>query len=579
MNGFIGIYGDGDLLTHDSADTRRFHSLDLSIIQRIPKKFTEDTVLIDNEHFVFIIDGVILNDCELFIKYNQQDLTSLVEYFVSSQVKDFFSLFRGSFSGIFYDKQDRQCLLFVDHTGSKKIFYTQVDSKLLFSTDFKELTKLLPREKRSTFDKEFLYSFLTYSYSPNHHTILEHVYEIPAGHYLKINQKTIQLAQYHKFTNIPNKNTLSENIEIVDRLFRQAIQRVIRKNEKYNLETCASLSAGLDSRMVTWIANQISHSQIINVTFSQKEYFDENIPREISNFLGTRWYFQALNEGDYLCNIDESIKKSQGLIHYSCPAQILYGYKNIDFDNIGIVLTGAYGGSILYSSFSRKEYSQKPVFGDNAYSRKLLSRLKDVLSKDFIKDYQNKEIYSLYNLGFSCENLGAQIAFQPNTEAYSPFCDADFLEFALSIPLDQRWSHSLYDSWILKKYPDAAKWKHNGVREIGKKERVISVVNRKIPLHDVPKRVTQFILKKTHLYNFDKILKNHSMNPYDYWFDVNKKLTTQLDTYFKENIGRLNNYAEIQKDATVLYQSGTAMEKLQTITLLAIMNYATSSDS
>ena len=49
--------------------------------------------------------------------------------------------------------------------------------------------------------------------------------------------------------------------------------------------------------------------------------------------------------------------------------------------------------------------------------------------------------------------------------------------------------------------------------------------------------------------------------------------------YFKENIGMLDNHAEIQKDAIFLYQSGTAMEKLQTITLLAIMNYATSSDS
>ena len=579
MHGFIGIYGEGDLLAHDSADTRRFQSPDLTVIQRIPKKFTEDTILIDNEHFVFLIDGVVLNDSELLQTYHQHNLTSLVEYFVSSQTKDFFSLFRGSFSGIFYDKQTKQCRLFVDQTGSKKIFYTKIDSKLLFSTDFKELTKLLPSERRTTFDNEFLYSILTYSYSPNHHTVLEHVYEIPAGHYLEINKGNTQEVQYHRFTNIPNKKSLSENIEILDRLFRQAVQRVVRKNEKYNLKTCASLSAGLDSRMVTWIASQLSKSQIINVTFSQKDYFDENIPREISQWLGTQWNFQELHEGEYLCNIDEAIDKSQGLIHYSCPAQILFGYKNIDLDNIGIILTGAYGGSILSTTFSKKNYNQKPIFGDNAYSQKLLGRLKSVLSKDFIKEYQNKEIYSLYNLGFSCENLGAQIAFQANTEAYSPFCDVDFLEFALSIPLSQRWTHTLYDTWILTKYPEAAQWRHNGVREIGKKECFVSIANRKIPLRDVPKRFTQFILKKTHLYNFDRIQRNHSMNPYDYWLDVNKNLTTQLDTYFKENIRMLNNHAEIQKDAIFLYQSGTAMEKLQTITLLAIMNYAISSDS
>ena len=114
MHGFIGIYGEGDLLAHDSADIRSFQSPDLTVIQRIPKKFTEDTILIDNEHFVFLIDGVVLNDSELLQTYKQHNLTSLVEYFVSSQTKEFFCLFRGSFSGIFYDKQTKQCRLFVE---------------------------------------------------------------------------------------------------------------------------------------------------------------------------------------------------------------------------------------------------------------------------------------------------------------------------------------------------------------------------------------------------------------------------------------------------------------------------------
>ena len=44
------------------------------------------------------------------------------------------------------------------------------------------------------------------------------------------------------------------------------------------------------------------------------------------------------------------------------------------------------------------------------------------------------------------------------------------MNFCLTIPLELRFGHYIYDKWVVTKYPDAAKYPHNEGRKItGKK--------------------------------------------------------------------------------------------------------------
>ena len=581
MFGFFGKYGndveeyDLSLLTKDNCIYRKYSHDGLVIQHKTLNKFLNDKVFCDDEKYFFLLEGVILNDDELYMRYSVNDeLKSLLPYLYETEGETFWNVLRGSFSGVFYDKKNDILLVYTDHIGSKFVFYASINNTCYFSSDLKILIDTLSKSTHLQYSIQFAYSMLTFGYSPNYQTIIDRIQRLPAGHYIKMQDGKMTVNKYHQFTNLPSKTSLDENVEQLDVLFRQALTRILRKNEQYGYDNYMPLSAGLDSRIVTCVGNQLAKNPIYSITYSQTGYYDETIPKEISKYLGTKMIFTALDGGEYLKKIDESVSRTCGLIHYSGPAQVMEGVKKIDLENVGVIATGMHGGDVVGTSFTKKSYSQKPFWGFEAYSLKLLPSLKKHLSPQFYDIYSNQEIYSLYVRGFSCANLGSPIIFQDFTESYSPFCDVDFLEFAYSIDVKQRWDHVLYDAWILKKYPEMAKWKHNGTREIGEKEYPISVFSRRIPMKSLLKRTLMFILKKTRTYNFELITNGTSMNPIDSWLRDNDSLQNYFDNYLKNNEWLLQIDKQLQADAKYLYKNGTGMEKMQVLTLLATMkNY------
>ncbi len=59
------------------------------------------------------------------------------------------------------------------------------------------------------------------------------------------------------------------------------------------------------------------------------------------------------------------------------------------------------------------------------------------------------------------------------------------------------------------------------------------------------------------------------MNPEDYWLESNSLLSGSLQAYFDEHIDLLNDYPDIKQAAKNLYETGTAMEKFNVLSLLA----------
>ena len=59
------------------------------------------------------------------------------------------------------------------------------------------------------------------------------------------------------------------------------------------------------------------------------------------------------------------------------------------------------------------------------------------------------------------------------------------------------------------------------------------------------------------------------MNPLDYWYSSNGEIRTFFDDYLHTNLERLGDYPELQKDCGSLYETGSATEKIQALTLLS----------
>ncbi|KKK56307.1 hypothetical protein LCGC14_3065820, partial [marine sediment metagenome] len=137
-----------------------------------------------------------------------------------------------------------------------------------------------------------------------------------------------------------------------------------------------------------------------------------------------------------------------------------------------------------------------------------------------------------------------------------------FFNFCLTIPLEKRLKHYIYDKWIIAKYPGAVKYCHNGNRYIGKG--IIDILK----LRTLLRKFVNFSLKKM------KITRKYGINsntPLSYWYNSNAEVKKHIDDYFDQNINRLDKYSELQNDCGKLYSIGNGLEKIQVITLLGVM--------
>ena len=501
--------------------------------------------------------GVLFEaDCpeEAVRKYKQGNVT-------------FWRSWRGSFCGILQDTEKNITLLFNDHIGSKTVFYTQTEQGLAWGTSVYDLA----RETGTTsLNGNYLWQMLIYGYSPTGETVYTDIQRLQAGEYIYASGNHIEKRIYHRFDNTPNHLSIEENIERIDAAFRKAVERAIRKNEEYGYTHFLPLSAGLDSRMTNRVAHELARTPIHNITYSQTGYYDETTPRELADYWHNEMHFTPLDGGDCLMHLDEVSRMTNGLIHYSGAAETLYGLPEDAKARGGVFLTGMVGDIIVGTAFTSPDPTQMYHIGEGSIIHGHSEILQRVLPIGFEHIYPNREIYYLYVRGFNCADLGSPLIHQQFGESYSPFCDVDVLEAAYAAPLEQRWNYRLYDRWILTKYPDMARWLHNGVDTIGHRHKRISLMGRSMTVTDLPKRIGWYILKHLHIHDFYQETEGKSMSPEDTWFAQNEPLQKWSESYIRSNIALLDSFPEVQKTA-LRFSRGNATERMQVLSLLACL--------
>ncbi|MGB4375150.1 MAG: asparagine synthase, partial [Defluviitoga tunisiensis] len=452
-------------------------------------------------------------------------------------------------------------IIYTNHIGDKQIFYYKMRDRVIFGSEINYLVSYMKNNKISyTFDEIGAYFILTYSYMLEDYTLFKEIKKLNAGKYIKIDNNKFEVKTYYEIDNTPNHDqTEDEIIENIDRLFRNAIELEFEKDKEYNYKHVVTLSGGLDSRMTSWVAHDMGYKDQLNVTFSQTDYLDEKIAKEIARDLKHEWLFQALDNGLYLMNLNEIIKINFGNCLYSGNAHVNYFIKTFNFNSYGLYHTGQVGGIVKGYIYQNRNNNLEYR---GAFSKLLFNKI------DFknINTYKNEGIFKLKNIPFN-GTLQGNLPVQNYTEVISPFLDPDLIDYALQIP-DGYKENELFIKWILKKYPGAAKYKWEAIN--GKiTDKTITIMGRTTTLKALPRKVINKIFHKSAWYHMNT--KKH-MNPFDYWYRTNENLKNFIDSTFKENISLLENN-ELKKDCQKLFTEGNTFEKTQVLTLLAAYKY------
>ena len=584
MPGFIAYIGNSDIkFPEEKRQKLVVNSIkyeNYQIERRVVNKFMNDRLFADLEDYLVVVEGVVLNNHELEKQYKTSSWLECVVEMYKTNGDEFFKDFRGSFSGVFYDKKQDKWLIYTNHIGDKQVFlYKLEDGDYLFATEIGFIVDILKNNGLSiSLDKTGAYLALTHGFVIEDKTLLQGVYKLIAGTYYKLEKGEFSEITYHRFSNKPRDMSVNEAIEGIEKYFTKAVRLQFEKDKEYGYKHITCLSGGLDSRMTVMVAHELGYTQQLNTTFSQSNYLDFTVPQQIATDLHHDFIFKTLDGGDFMDKIDEITPITYGS---TCYFGISHGkslYDNINFEPYGLIHTGMIGDAIIGTFFKKNEYNKEYKLGQGAYSLEVIERLQNYSLKE---EYENEEIFCLYTRAFTGANQG-QTYFQEVTESVSPFCDVDFIEFCYSIPLNLRYNHKIYFDWIFAKHPNAADYIWEKLKRkispiVNTPPKRMTVLGKQIPTltdKDFLPWLRGSILRRLGLRKKGeksrtlKIATKDNMNPVDYWYETNPYIRSFMQNYWEENKHLIVD-KQLSDDMNHLFNDCVLVDKLQALSVLS----------
>lgn len=180
-----------------------------------------------------------------------------------------FSRLRGIFAFALYDTEKKLTYLVRDSSGVKPLYYHIENGQLSFSS---EVTALKIAGMALEPDPTWAVRFLAYGHLPEPYTTLKNVYSLPKGEFLCWHHHTgdHEMHSYHVAVNKTPIMDAAEARETIRRLLEFSVNRQLIADAPIGV----FLSGGIDSSLITLLANQQKHAQLktISIYFNEKTY-------------------------------------------------------------------------------------------------------------------------------------------------------------------------------------------------------------------------------------------------------------------------------------------------------------------
>ena len=520
-------------------------------------KFMNDKAFVENDDYIVVSDGFILNKNSMFEKYGADTVEALFIKMYQKNGEEFFVELKGGFSGAFYDKKNDKWLIFTNHVGDSPVYYIKTEQGFFAGSQVNYVLDACHEKNiKLTFDEDAAYQMLTHAFMIDDSTYAKEIKRLAGGTYICVTNNSAELKTYHIFKKNTQKYENKSDEELVneiDKAFTAAAKLEYDKDLEYGYAHLTDISGGLDSRMTLWVAHTLGYGTMQLITYCKGNYLDEIIGKQIASYWKDEILVKQLDDAQYLYDIDEIVFMNGGLSLYSGISGGNRMLKSLNPHIYGLEHTGINGNNSL-SSYLKK--TDEPKTG--RYSEKLVYRMSEKY-RDFYKTFEDREMYLNYTRAYRGMTNTFQIR-RNYTEVFAPFLDIDFIQLCFDIPIEKRMNYHIYKKWVLTKYPDAAqfKWESTGAK--------INEPKLMVTLRRIVTRGPQKILRMIGLRH--KV--NDGMMPIAYWIANDKKLKAYLDGYAEKELAnpKTEMSSQLVSDMRELYSKGTATEKTMVLTVL-----------
>ena len=256
---------------------RRLSIIDLSAAANQP--FSDNS-----DRYRIIFNGEMYNYAEvkLLIKDYPFRTTSDTEVILAAYIKwgpDCIQYFRGMFSFAIWDRQEKEIFIARDRMGVKPLYYFLDESKLLFASEIRAI--LATGGPKRKINPAALKDYFNYQSVPYPHSMIEEIYQLEAGTWMKVKNGKIEKKQYWDLTARHGGFDFSDEKKLHHHI-KELLLQSVRRRLVSDVPVGAFLSGGIDSGIVVGLMAEAGDNKpnTFNVSFDEKE-FDESYYAEI----------------------------------------------------------------------------------------------------------------------------------------------------------------------------------------------------------------------------------------------------------------------------------------------------------
>ena len=257
--------------------------------------------------YVMVYNGEIYNFKEIANRLKKtnwktsSDSEVVLEAFVKWGI-DFVHQLNGMFAIAIYDKEDEKLFLLRDRMGIKPLYYFYNKKDLIFSSELKAICAV---KKNLDINNNAIYAYLHLGYIPGDKTIYNDTFKLNQGSLLIYQKEGITKEYYWKTANKTSKN-VNRNLVKVKKELKLLLQESIEKRLISDVPIGTFLSGGIDSSIVTAVAQEVNNSPIntFSIGFDDNKHNESIHAKKVANYLGTNHNEFILNEQDAINEIE-----------------------------------------------------------------------------------------------------------------------------------------------------------------------------------------------------------------------------------------------------------------------------------
>jgi asparagine synthase (glutamine-hydrolysing) len=227
--------------------------------------------------------------------HSSTDTEVIIQAYLHWGVASFQKL-NGMFAFALYDKTQNLTYLVRDVSGIKPLYYYAEGGQISFAS---EVRALKAAGIVTEYDKNWQIRFLAYGHIPEPYTTLKNVFSLAKGTYLCWdNAKHTYTTQ--SFNHPESKISLTREAEAHEQI-REVLIASVKRQLIADAPVGVFLSGGIDSSLITLLANQQKHANLktISIYFSEKSHDESSFQKLVLDKIDGEKFTHLVKQQDF----------------------------------------------------------------------------------------------------------------------------------------------------------------------------------------------------------------------------------------------------------------------------------------